>query len=284
MNIEKLNKALEVWQRGSQLDADYHKSKGFISNSFIGNFIECEYDAIIRYSLDIESEFKQAFAIGHLVEAEIFEGEEGFKKTLDKYGDHVTQKTGKPYKWVEDCREFARSVMKHDNIMNLLRHDKGIYHKVLTFDLHGLKWRGEVDYMNIDLGVEVDLKTTADGFKDKSFNPDTRCYDLTFIDKYNYHRQRALYQYGIKQIYGVEVRPRILATSKKNMSTRLFKFDDQERLNYEIKKLSAVADRIKQVISGEEMPEQCEECKMCVQDEIIDFEILTSEYCAKVNY
>lgn len=212
-------KALNVWKQGQKLnDDDYHASTGFLSNSFIGDFQECEYSAIIEGALKQGDTFSQTYAIGHLVEAYIFEGEEGFLNMCERYKHKAYSKqkgkTNQPLKWVTDSKVWANQVLRHDYLKRLLRSESSIYHQVITFDLHGMKWRGEIDYLNLNKMTEIDLKTTKSNFKDRKFNPETRNYDLTFIDEWNYHRQRALYQEGIKQTYDKLVTPRILGISK----------------------------------------------------------------------
>jgi len=280
VNIELLTEALDIWREGPKLnEEDYHSSTGFLSNSFIGDFTKCEYSAITKYAIKEESAFNPNFATGHLVEAEIFEGEEGRTKMLERYKDNVFGKTGKPYKWTGDSRELAQSVTRHKKLVDLFRSEGSIYHKVITFELHGFKWRGEIDYLNLNKNTEVDLKTTKDIFG-KTWNEDTRRKE-TFIDAWNYHRQRALYQEGIKQEYDQLVQPRILAVCKKSKAVRMFKFNDQDRLIHELKILMSVTDRIKQVIDGEEVPQQCQVCPLCVESENVNKEILISTFCAE---
>jgi hypothetical protein len=283
LNQELYNQALSIWSKGPRLDDDYHKSTGFLSNSFISAFQKCQYSAIIKYAgLGVKEGFNQNFAVGHLSEAKIFEGQKGFDKMLKRYESDAIGRGGKPYKWVNDCIEYADSVLKHNSLKKLLQHKDSKYHQVLTFELHGFKWRGEVDFMNLSKKAEVDLKTTSDSFDDRSYNKETRQYDLTFIDKWNYYRQRALYQYGIKQEFDIEVIPHILAISKKNKSVRLFSFEnDQDRLDYELEQLELICQEIEEVLKGEMEPQQCETCAQCVQDEQINFAIDTSTYCAE---
>ena len=287
MNQELYSKALEVWQAGPQANSDdYHSSTGFLSNSFISDFLHCEYNAMIKFAKvdDIDDGFNEHFAIGHLTEAIIFEGDEGRQKMLEKYGDNAINTRGKPYSWVEKAEEYAESVLAHKNLVNLLNAEGGEYHKTLFFKLHGVDFRAEVDFMNLNKLIEIDLKTTKSNYVDKSYNKDTRQYNSTFIDDFNYHRQRAIYQAGIKSTHDVLVTPHILSVSKSTKSVRMFVFDDQERLNYEIANLAPVVDRFKEVVSGEVEPRQCETCERCVNSEVIDFVIKTSEYCAPWNW
>jgi hypothetical protein len=282
MDQEIYNKALDVWQAGPVMKDDYHASTGLISNSFIGAFQKCQYGAIIESSkiLPNDQGFKQCFAEGHLTESQIFEGNSGFEKMMVRYGDDVYTKAGKPREWVNHCKGYAESVLRHDNIKKLLRSESSQYHKTLLFDMFGLKWKAEVDYLNLNKHVEVDLKSTKDEFSKRSWNDDQRARINTFIDEWNYHRQRAVYQKGIESIYDEKILPHILAVSKKNKSVRLFKFDNQDRLDFEIKKIKELSETIKPILAGEQDPKQCEECEHCVRDEIIDFAISVSSYCA----
>ncbi len=281
MDIKKLNEALKIWQAPAFLDPEeYHNSTGFLSNSFIGDFLKCEYSAIIGYGIKEKQPFNPVFAIGHLVEAEIFEEEEGRDKMLKLFGSDVLKNDGTPYKWTEDASRLAKSVTKHKKLVELFRSEGSIYHQTMVFNLHGMMWRGEIDYLNLNKNTEIDLKTTKD-FNSKSWNEETRQKDKTFIDDWNYHRQRALYQVGIKENFHQQVQPRILAVNKTTESVRMYKFDDQERLDYEISQLLPITDRIKEVIAGEDQPKQCEVCSLCVASEDVETEILTSEFCAK---
>jgi len=334
MNMDKLQQALVIWQQGPKLKTDYHSSTGLLSNSFIGDFIKCEYDAIISYAIKEPQPFNETFGIGHVTEALIFEGDKGLKKQIDYYGhaaiqpptkkalelfvdhtnaidynldpDYVLPNGKKPTKtqvtklirvlsecgtqypippqsterpWVKKSRELAKSVTRHKNLVDLFRSEGSIYHQVITFDLHGMDWRGEIDYLNLNKGTEIDLKTTK-GINDKSWNDVNKQHDMTFIDNWNYHRQRALYQVGIYQQYGEMVTPRILAIDKGTSSVRMFKFDDQKRLEHEIRSLEPIVSRIKEVIAGESVPDKCGSCAQCIECEKVDFEISTKEFCA----
>jgi hypothetical protein len=284
VNKELYNKALEVWQAGPNADNEYHNSTGFLSNSFIGDFLKCEYDAVIKYAKVQDSEigFNEAFATGHLVEAICFEGEEGKNKMLERYKEDAYMKSGKPKAWVGHCIDYAESIMRHDNIERLLTSESSIYHRSIFFKLHGMPWRAELDYLNLNKHVEIDMKTTKAKFNDRSWNSETKTRDLTFIDEWNYHRQRAIYQHAVKLIYDEMVTPHILAVSKGNKSVRFFKFDNQDRLDYELKSLAPIVDSIKEVLDGEREPKQCESCVNCVESEVVDFVINASEYCAEV--
>lgn len=284
MNKNLYNEALVVWQAGAQIKDDYHSSTGLISNSFIGSFEQCQYGAVIDYSRILSSDtFNVNYAQGHLTEAMIFEGDAGFNKMLERYSENAYQKNGKPYKWVEECKEFANSVLKHKNIVkNILRAESSKYHQTLIFDMFGLKWKGEIDLLNLNKLIEVDLKTTAKKFSDRSWNDSTRSRSNTFIDDWNYHRQRAVYQKGINILYDEVVKSHILAVSKANKSVRMFEFDKQARLDYELDQIEKICEEIKPVIAGEVEPKQCEECEHCVRDEVIDFVIPVSTYCPSI--
>jgi hypothetical protein len=288
--MSKLKQALEIW-KAPKLSDDYHASTGYLSNSFIGDFLKCEYSAIIKHALKTESEFNKAFAVGHLVEALVFEGEDGFNKCLQRYGDNaVSKRDGKPLAWTLEARELAEAVLKQKLIIS--NFVKGaIYHQVYTFEFNGLSWRGEIDCLNLEKGYELDFKTTQSSLgidpknespyeSDCSWNSSTKKRDLTFIDDYNYHRQRALYQFAIKQNTGVDVTPYILAVSKTSKKVELFIFDDSERLAFEMKMVESITNVFKRILAGEVEPTECGFCSECVEKHVITSAISTSSYCA----
>jgi hypothetical protein len=280
--MTKLNEAIAVWNEGPKLNKNnYHMSTGYLSNSFIKAFQECEYSSIINYAFKEDETSNPVFITGHLVEAYVFGGYTGWHNMITTIGQPCHQKNGKPYKWVEDSMVFGKAIIKHENLKNLLRTCDSIYHKVITFELHGRQWCGELDYLNINKETEIDLKTTASDFYNHAYNPISRKRDLTFIDEYNYHLQRALYQEGIRQEYGITNTPRIIAVSKKTKSVKLFKFDDQERLNLELIKLVPIVERFEKVLGGI-VPNKCHICPQCVAAETVEMETLTSTYCCEV--
>lgn len=341
MDLEKLNKALAIWQGPASINSDnYHDSKGYMSNSFVGEFLKCEYNAVLNYALGKDhEEFKKHLAIGQTVEHIIFNGENDLHEYLEnKFGSDgmapVTKSAqnlfndivlshkyneskkmndvefelpnGKkptktqrdrmdkivkdypeipeppepqPRAWVEEAQELAKQVTKHEDLIRILRSEGSVYHQVLTFEMYGLLWKVEVDYLNRNKETEIDLKTNRD-FDRMEYNEDTRQKDLTFIDVHDYFRQRAIYREAIKRVLKFDPTSRILAINKATKSVRMFKFDDVERLDHEIKTLEPIATRIKEVINGEEIPRQCGVCPNCVESESVMTEILVSSFCA----
>jgi len=207
MDIELLKKAVDIWRDPKLNEEDYHASTGYLSNSFIGDFLGCEYGAIIDHAIKPEEEnFNENFAIGHLVEAEIFEGNPGRERMLKRFKDDavkpVTKEAMRLYNWkcnavrwhregddfkyanghrpdiqqedkfrkylekegydlpaypapeekpwVTKSHGLAESVLRHPDLKRLLRAEGSIYHQIITFNLYGLPWRGEVDYLNLN--------------------------------------------------------------------------------------------------------------------------------------
>lgn len=279
---DRYKQALEVWNQGPKLNEDdYHSSTGLMSNSFIGSFTKCEYSAIISDTEPESGDNKKCFAEGHLIEAYIFDGEEGFNKMKAHYGDFLIAKntlntTRKELKWVNDALITAKFMSKHP-LAKFIQSESSQYHEIISFELEGVMFRMEIDCLNLNKETEIDVKTVGYCLFDKQWNGERR---VNFIEAHNYTRQRALYQLGIKDKYEVLVTPRIYAGSKKTRSCRMFRFDNQDRLNDEIENIKPVIERFQAVLEGAE-PHKCEVCSHCVDDEVIDFEILTSEFCAK---
>lgn len=276
--MTQLENALKVWQGKPTIDANnYHSSTGYLSNSFLSAFNKCQFGALIDSVKAKDEEFNETFATGHLVEAYLFGVED---ECLARYGSDALLKSGDQKAWAKKAKELASSIMRHKNIMKLLTSDTAKYHEVITFELYGLPFKSEIDCLDLSKHAEIDIKTTASDFVKKEYNPKTRKYDLTFIDAFNYHRQRALYQFAIYSKFEVKVLPRILAVSKATQSVKLFQFDDQNRLDFELAQIEITCEVFKKVLNGQE-PNRCGICETCVEHEIIDYEVLTSSYCGE---
>lgn len=263
------------WFKTPIQNGSYHDWTGFISNSFLGDFEECQFGALTKFTTPQEKEFNETFATGHAVEAKVFGGQQGFDAYLARVTEHAYMKSGKAYAWVTKANDYADAIIRQAKIMKLLA--GGIYHQTIAFEMFGFAFKAEVDYMNVDKKIEVDLKTTASNFVDHDYNPLEKVRNLTFIDKYNYHRQRAIYREAIVSQFAFVPKQYILAVSKTTKSVKLFHFDDAERLDNELRKVEGQLEVLKDILAGE-APLRCGICEYCVATEIIDSAILVSKF------
>jgi hypothetical protein len=143
--------------------------------------------------------------------------------------------------------------LKNDSVcMKFLEGEKEL---IITGELFGTKWKGKVDSINLEKGYFTDLKTT------KSIHQKTN--GLSFIENYDYISQMAIYRELIKQQYGKDLIPYIVAVEKNdNPLKAVIKVDER----YTLPKLEEIEynlERIKALRSGDIEPVGCGECEYC---------------------
>jgi hypothetical protein len=126
---------------------------------------------------------------------------------------------------------------------------------IIHGELFGVHWRGMVDVLNLEKGCFTDLKTTQAIHKKYS--------GLTFIEHYGYVEQMSIYRELIKQQYGKDLIPYIVAVEKNdNPLKAIIKIDDR----YTLPKLEEIEynmERVIKVKNGQEEPISCGQCDYC---------------------
>ena len=147
---------------------------------------------------------------------------------------------------------MINSLSNDANCMKFLEGQKEV---IIQGELFGIHWRGMVDVLNLEKGFFSDLKTTQ--AIHKKYN------GLTFIEKYGYIEQMAIYRELIKQQFGKDLIPYIVAVEKNdNPLKAIIKIDER----YTVPKLEEIKysiDRIKRVKEGIETPVGCGICDYC---------------------
>jgi exodeoxyribonuclease VIII len=93
----------------------------------------------------------------------------------------------------ERCTE---ALLNHGAFKELID-GKGIIEKPIYWQIGGVDVAGTPDYVDLDRGVIVDVKTTQDA------SPDEFAKSMA---NYGYHRQAWMYTHGIREIHGVDCR------------------------------------------------------------------------------
>ena len=126
---------------------------------------------------------------------------------------------------------------------------------IVTGELFGVKWKAKVDCLNLEKGFFTDLKTTRD--INQKYN------GQNFILNYDYVSQMAIYRELIKQQFGKDLIPYIVAVEKNdNPLKAVIKIDDR----YTLPKLEEIEynmERIIKVKNGLEEPVSCGQCDYC---------------------
>lgn len=286
-NIEKFFNPVEV------TEDNYFTQTGHLSNSFIRAYERCPSQAFDKYVFnpDQESEFKQCFCQGHLFEGYLENGEEGFQAVLDRedYKEHVRQKNGKLYKWVEDVKIYAQAMIKQEFIMQYKKHKDLKSQVILTAKFGKAHLKCAIDGLNLPMGYYLDDKSTKNAFNETSWNPEKRKKE-TFIDAWNYWGQLANYRFMIFENYGKMLVPYITAATKKKVpDVAIFQFSSQaslQRLDEEQLKNEALIDSIMKDLerlrdNQEANIHSCGHCDFCVENKVVSSVIDAAAYCER---
>jgi hypothetical protein len=142
---------------------------------------------------------------------------------------------------------------------------KGLYQGdkevIVTGYIDGVAWKGRIDCLNLKRGYFIDLKTTRDIHK-RFWNNQDREWQ-SFVAEYNYQLQMYVYRELIKQTFGVETTPYIVAVSKEKVPDKLgISIPDYRMLEAE-DQIYKNQDHIEQVKNGLVEPTRCERCDYC---------------------
>lgn len=155
------------------------------------------------------------------------------------------------------------NVFKNDPAMMQMR--EGEKEQIFTGEINGVPFKIMVDILNIEKGYFADIKTTK-SMKEKYWNPETGRKDMSFIQKYDYPMQFAIYAEILRQNLQMNsyLDVYILAVDKQDVPDHEIIFMDidsfvKEKLEY----IESVIPRIMAVRNGEVEPMRCEKCDYC---------------------
>lgn len=114
---------------------------------------------------------------------EAFEQAAGDKEVIDE----------KDWTIAERCTD---ALLNHDSVKDLIG-GKGIIEKPIYWKLDGVDVAGTPDYVDLNRGLIVDVKTTQDASPDEF---------MKSAVGYGYHRQAWMYLDAVKEVHGVECR------------------------------------------------------------------------------
>jgi hypothetical protein len=197
----------------AESNADYHADTSRLSNSMLSTLKRSPQEFERRYILNnwpIEP-LSKAFRIGHLVHCLLLEPTQFYdrfcckpegidrrtnvgKAAWEALQIHAAGKEIVEQDEYDLAKNCMHSVFNHDQLGSLLRtEESAVIESRVDFEVDGHPMRCKPDWLSLDRGLIVDVKTTADaspsGFA-KS------------VASYGYYRQAALYREAIAQRHG----------------------------------------------------------------------------------
>jgi hypothetical protein len=229
----------------------------YMSVSMYKLFLSCEKQALSKLEGIYSPPSSDAFLVGSYVHSFNDGTIEQFKEEHPEMYSSTGKTKGQLKSPFLVADKMIKSLQDDEICMKFLT---GTKEEIITGELFGIKWKAKVDCLNLEKGFFTDLKTTRDINKKYEGGQN-------FIIKYDYVSQMAIYRELIKQQYGKDLIPYIVAIEKNdNPLKAIIKIDDR----YTIPKLEEIEYNIERIIKVKNGQEEAIGCGVC-------------DYCRKIN-
>ena len=232
------------------------------SVSIFKNFMKCEAAALAELKGEWQPERDQTpLLVGNYLHS-YFESKEAHQEFLNEHGTEILAQSGKnkgkPKKDYQVGDAMIQSLANDEKFVNLYQGQKEV---IVKGQIDGVNWMGKLDCFPDNHKYFADLKTTQDLHK-KYWLADQARYG-TFIEAYNYPIQMAVYQELIRQQYGVEATPLIVAVTKQDPPDKAIISIEQPILDFWLEQVKEMQGHIQAVKNGEAVPTRCGHCDYC---------------------
>nr|WP_258522742.1 PD-(D/E)XK nuclease-like domain-containing protein [Levilactobacillus brevis] len=237
-------------------------NRNFMSPTWFKKFVACEAEALAELRGEwAPDEDKTALLVGNDLHS-YFESSEAHERFLDANKEVMLSSRGK-------TKGQLKSEYKQTDIMiDSLKNDKtftqlyqGEKESIVTGVISGVKWMGKLDCLNLDRGYFIDLKTTQELSK-RFWDSRTRQW-IPFVLKYDYQLQMAVYRELVKQQYGIECEPYIVAVTKQSPPDKAVITIPHEYMEDALQRIDEQLPHFEDVIAGVQAPVPCGSCAYC---------------------
>ncbi|WP_319637245.1 PD-(D/E)XK nuclease-like domain-containing protein [Lactiplantibacillus plantarum] len=235
--------------------------QAYMSPTMFKRFLACESEAFAELRGKWEPLMNStALVVGNWLHS-YFESQEAHAKFVDEHPEAISSRGPSKGHLKKDFKiaESMIEALSDDHDFNLLY--QGQKEVIVTGEIGGYPWKGKIDCLNLKQGYFVDLKTTKDIYEGY-WNPEIRERE-PFVYAYNYQLQMAVYQELIKQQFGIECKPYIVAVSKQEPPDKQAIDLPDYRLANAMNQVLESLPHIEEVIKGGAKPTRCERCDYC---------------------
>lgn len=236
---------------------NYHSNEAnqvYMSNSQYKDFMTCEAMAMAKIFEGWKEPESDALLIGSYVHAAI----EG---TLDEFKDahpELFTKKGELYAKYEQANVMI-ATLKNDPFIDFVL--QGEHEVTIVEEFAGTLWKAKLDVLKSNERI-ADIKTVKT-LHEKHW--DTKYGWVSFVEKFGYLRQMALYA-ELERIHAGRdswLETLIVAVSKEDVPDKAVIGVDPERLQMELDEVKQNMPRILAVKNRIEKPHRCETCRYC---------------------
>src|SRR5690625_3822794 len=229
----------------------------YMSVSQFKNFVECEAKTMAVLNGEFDDPPNKAMIVGSYVHA-AFESDEVFNQFVEDHNSIINNTRGHKYADFKLADLMIETLKSDPFAMFALEGEK---EQIMTADLFDCDWKMKVDSINHERKNFADIKTTRNIFE-KHWSTKYEGW-VSFIEKWDYVLQMAIYRKIIEQNTGELYTPYIVAVSKETLPNKAVIHFDDSRFEFEYQYVEAYIDRILDVKNGKEKPIRCEKCEYC---------------------
>lgn len=239
---------------------NYHSleaDKQYMSVSQLKKWIECEAKTLAVLNGKHKEPQTSAMLVGSYTHA-AFESDEAFGQFIEENNQSIFKKNGGKYADYEQADLMIDAIKSDPFAMFAM---EGKKEQIFTGNLFGMDWKIKVDSINHDRKTFSDLKTTSN-LHQRFWSTK---YDgwVSFVEKWDYVLQMALYRKIIEETTGALYTPYIVAVTKENPPNKAIIHFDDSRFDFEYEYTEMKIERIKEVWNGEKDPVSCGKCDYC---------------------
>lgn len=253
----------------------------FMSATVFKRYLQCEAKAVaVACGQYKEFSNDSALVYGNVVHS-YFEGSEAHNRFIeDHHSDLYTKTTNKPNAEFKKAKQAIEALENDTTFKRYYMTDGNEYEKIVTGKIYpniqgnifsenapdGVDWIGKLDMVNHKKHIIGDIKTNARPFAN---------YDgFSFIEKYGYDIQMAIYQELYRVMTGELYQPVIFMVGKQNYQTQAVSIP-QSLLNDKLELVKDNEERfydlMKEVLENPEQASMdsvpCETCDYCISQE-----------------
>ena len=215
-------------------------------------FKQCEAKALAKVKGQYRQADNEAFLLGKYIHAYSEGTLEQFKADNPGLFSSRGATKGQLKSAYQIADKMIKTLSKDKVCNNFLQGEKEV---IIQGEIFGVKWRGMVDILNINKGFFGDLKTTQGIYKKYS--------GLNFIEQYGYIEQMAVYRELIKQQFGVDLIPYIIAITKEDIPDKAVIRIDKGYTDNKLQEMEFYIERFLAIKEGKVEPVGCGVCDYC---------------------
>lgn len=226
------------------------------------SFAKCEAETLAELKGDWQPTGNEtALLVGNYLHS-YFESPESHERFIKDNFDAIHTDKGKLRSDYVKANKMIKT-LDEDTAFNKLY--QGKKEVIVQGKIGDVDWIGKIDCLNLERGYFIDLKTTK-SIRELQWEP-LKHRKVSFIERYNYYVQLAVYRELIEQTFGVKCRPMMIAVSKDNVPDKqAFTFETLEEQTKLTDCFYEMLDRLpiyQAVKNGERAPTRCEHCEYC---------------------